>query len=89
MRVQSPASAAFVEKLADMVRQLAAATEEEKWSIDRPRFDDYCRRAADATRAKQYSQALREYARALSFMMQQLRSQRKKKASDPSAIDLA
>lgn len=89
VRVQSPAGAAFVEKLADMVRQLAAATEEEKWSVDREKFDDYCRRAADAVRARQYSQALREYARAMSFMMQQLRSQRKKKASDPSSVDLA
>jgi protein phosphatase len=89
VRVQCPPSAAFVEKLSDIVRQLGEATEEEKWSVDRNRFDDLCRRAADAVRARQYSHALREYARAMSFMMQELREQRKRKASDPSQVDLA
>jgi protein phosphatase len=86
VRVQSPASAAIVEKLAEMVRQLREGAEEEKWDVDLSRFEDFARRAADAARARAFPQALREYARALSFM-QELRA-RNKKATDTSSVDL-
>jgi PPM family protein phosphatase len=86
-RTECLAGGAFIAKLENIVRQMREAGEEEHWAVNWPAFEEHCNTAAAAANSKQFSQAVREYARAISFMMQQLRSRGRKKTSD-SSIDL-
>lgn len=69
----------FVEQLANVFQQLREAATTEDWAIDWSRVINYSRQAAAATQAQSYAQAVREYCHAISFMMNELRAQRKKK----------
>ncbi|MEX2119800.1 MAG: PP2C family serine/threonine-protein phosphatase [Pirellulales bacterium] len=73
-----PANDEFVDKLAKVVDQLREAAAEENWSVDWPRFNSFGSRALAAAEKKNYREAVREYAHAISFMMDEIRSQRKK-----------
>ncbi len=67
--------AGFVARLADLNRQLREAASNAHWRID---WDAYCEhesKAAAATRAGSHLEAVREYCRAISCMMEQLRHQ--------------
>lgn len=78
----------FVNKLASIVQQLRNAGVAEQWNVDWEPFEAHCASAAGALRDGQFAQAVREYARSISFIMRQLRTKgRPKKASD-SSIDL-
>lgn len=74
-------------KLKKMLDDLSSATSGEDWSIDRDRLGAHTTKAEAALAANNYPVAVREYAHALSFMMQELRSQKSRKTSD-SGIDL-
>jgi hypothetical protein len=74
-RTECVASGQFVDNLAAVVAELREAALSDKRSIDWPRFDHFCRQAVVAGEAGEHTQAVREYAHAISFMMQQLRSQ--------------
>ncbi|MEX2561150.1 MAG: hypothetical protein WD403_14610, partial [Pirellulales bacterium] len=73
-----PTNNEFVDKLAKVVDQLREAAAEENWSVDWQRFNSFGSRALAAAEKKNYPEAVREYAHAISFMMDELRSQRKK-----------
>jgi len=68
--------ASFVERLARLNEQLRDAAASEDWVIDWTRFNSYSSQAFDANRTCNYSEAVRQYSRANSYMMEQLRSQR-------------
>jgi protein phosphatase len=70
-----PVGSDFVSRLAGLARELREATVGTEWTIDWAPFDDHESRAAAAFQAAQYAEAVREYCRAISFMMAQLRSQ--------------
>ena len=80
------ANARVVRKLASIAEELREAANHQEWTVDWTRFDGLCREADQALAANQHVQALRHYAGAISFMMQELRSQNRRKARD-SAID--
>lgn len=86
-KTDSNANGAFVKKLANVVQQMQDAGDEEKWTVEWGEFDGHCERAVMAAQSGNYQLAVREYSRAISFMMQELRTHGRKKASD-SSIDL-
>jgi serine/threonine protein phosphatase PrpC len=86
-KTPSAPNAEFVQKLADVVKQIQDAGDEEHWTVEWGEFEGHCERATMATQSGNYPLAVREYARAISFMMQELRTHGRKKASD-SSIDL-
>jgi protein phosphatase len=66
----------FVDKLAKVVQQLHDAASDEEWIVDWDKFAAFAQRAQSAAAEKNYVAAVREYCRAISFMMQELRRQR-------------
>jgi protein phosphatase len=72
---------AFVDKLAKVVDQLREAATEENWAVDWNRFNSFDSRALAAAERKNYVEAVREYGHAISFMMQEIRGQRRKRAN--------
>lgn len=67
--------AGFTARLADLDQQLRAAAASAHWKID---WDAFCKHesaAAAAARSGNYLEAVREYCRAISCMMEQLRHQ--------------
>ncbi|HEX5445967.1 MAG TPA: PP2C family serine/threonine-protein phosphatase [Pirellulales bacterium] len=71
----------FVDKLAKLVKQLREAATEESWAVDWTRFNEFDARAMACAEQKDYGGAVREYGHAMSFMMAEIRSQRKKKGA--------
>jgi protein phosphatase len=69
----------FLGELIVMINQLCEAATEEHWSIDWEKFNTINAQGKQAQEAHDYSQAVRQYANALRFMMQELRNQRGKK----------
>lgn len=84
----STAKPELIDTLVRLIDELRQAASEKKWDINASHVDELCSRGYDANAAGKHAEALRQYARAISFLMQELRSQRKKKPSD-STIDLA
>lgn len=84
--IACPANQKFLQKLSGIVEELRDAAIDRDWNVDWETFDGYCRRAEESAQRKQTDAAVGEYARAVSFMMDELRSQNARKASD-SAID--
>ena len=84
--IACPANQDFLSKLSRIVQELRDAAVDRDWSVDWEAFERLCQRADDASRRNQASEAVREYARAVSFIMNELRSQNARKASD-STID--
>ncbi len=76
----------FVERLAATVRDLRNAAKEEEWAVQWATLDQLCQDALTASEEGRHCTAVRDYARAISFIMNELRKQNRDKASD-STID--
>ncbi|MCH7724988.1 MAG: serine/threonine-protein phosphatase [Planctomycetes bacterium] len=85
-KTESVASLQVAERLADIIRQLRDAANEQEWDVDWSPLDELCQKAADGVSRSDYAEALRRYGRGISFMMEQARAQSK---SSDSSIDLA
>lgn len=88
--VDCPADAAFVNRLATVIRELRSAAQAGTWAVDWSEFDAFVALAEESTHATDYVQTVREYCRAMDFMMDELKSQRSppREDDDASAIDL-
>jgi protein phosphatase len=76
----------FLAKLFATAHNLRAAAEQGDWEINWPRFDHLRKSAEQARQAGQWQAAVRDGTRAISFLLQEMRNQTAKKASD-SAIE--
>lgn len=85
-RLVCPAGSSFVEKLSDIVARLRDMAAGDRWNLDLQAFDELCSQAAKAAQANRHNEAVRQYARGICVLMEQVRSQRAKNADD-SAID--
>lgn len=77
----------LVQRLRNTMEELRQAAIEEDWTINWPPIDRHCQAAEHAAKARDHQKSLREYSQAISYTMQELREQRRKKKSD-STIDL-
>ncbi len=77
-------SEAFVQSLAEIVADLRSAATENDWIVNWEPFDQLCDQATQSADNGKFSESVQHYARGISFMMQQLRSQNERKASDSS-----
>lgn len=68
--------AEFVQTLSGILQELRNAAEESNWHVDWEQFTSFRQAAETATRARQHAEAVRCYAKAISFMMDELRHQR-------------
>jgi len=68
----------FVERLVDVAHQLRDAAIQEEWQVDWSRFNAHYDQAVAAAVAGDYPQAIRQHCHAISFMMAELRNQRKR-----------
>lgn len=68
----------FVEKLSRLAQQLREAATEENWKVDWTKFNAHSQRAVAARERKDFVQAVQAYSHAISFMMQELRDQRRR-----------
>lgn len=73
--------AAFVESLAKLVKELQEVGHGEHWSIAWEPFDKYISAAEQAAQRRKHLEAVREYARAISYCMQELRRVGQKRTS--------
>lgn len=69
------ANGTFVSRLAGIAKELREATAGTDWTIDWETFNQHEQQAAAAAQAADYGEAVRQYCRAISFMMAQLRAQ--------------
>jgi serine/threonine protein phosphatase PrpC len=84
-----PPGPQMAENLTKIVEELRIAANTQEWTIEWDRFDSFERQAQTATAQQSYPEAVRYYARAISFMMEQIRKQRDKRAgASDSSIDL-
>lgn len=67
----------FVEQISSIVRELSDAARDENWTLDWPRFSALLDEAAAARQAANHTEAVRQYFRAINFMMVQLKLQRR------------
>lgn len=74
--------ARFLQRLAAIVEELREAAREGDWVIQWKGFDELVRKAMQADREKNYLEGVRQYCRAISFMMNELRSQAFKRGQD-------
>jgi len=70
----------LVLKLVATLDELRAAAREGSWAIDWAPLDDSCKLAAAADRAGDFTNSVRHNCRAISYMMNELRQQQKKKS---------
>jgi len=66
----------LVRELMSMIEQLREAAAEEHWSVDWEQFNTHNLKGKQSLEAKDYAEAVRHYATALRFMMNELRNQR-------------
>jgi protein phosphatase len=76
--VESRPNETLVSELVSMVSQLREAATEEQWSIDWRKFDALNAKGKEAVTKGESAEAVRQYATALRFMMNELRNQRLK-----------
>ena len=74
----------FVQTLSRVVHELRTAAEESQWKVNWHQFETYQRAAEQAASSRRYADAIRSYATALSFMMNELRNQQRQQAGDSS-----
>ncbi len=74
----------FVQTLSQVVHELRTAAEESQWKVNWHQFETYQRAAEQAASSRRYADAIRSYATALSFMMNELRNQQRQQAGDSS-----
>jgi PPM family protein phosphatase len=77
----------FVQSLATTLKELREAAMESGWQVRWNEFEHLCRKADAACEAEDFPAAVQSYAKGISFMMHELRSQQNRKASD-SGLDL-
>ena len=77
----------FVQSLATTLSELREAAIESGWQVRWNEFEHLCRKADAASQAEDFPAAVQSYAKGISFMMHELRSQQNRKASD-SGVDL-
>jgi hypothetical protein len=70
---------ALVAELAKLVNQLRDAATEGNWSLDWSKFNAFSRQAETEATQGNHSHAVRDYARALRAMMNELRNQRQRR----------
>ncbi|MCC6124321.1 MAG: serine/threonine-protein phosphatase [Pirellulales bacterium] len=66
----------FIDRLADMMLQLRDAAASEQWQVDWNRFNRHLSLAETARQAADFTASGREYLRAVSFLMEQLKRQK-------------
>ncbi|HEY1065321.1 MAG TPA: PP2C family serine/threonine-protein phosphatase [Pirellulales bacterium] len=71
--------AKFTHTLASLTQELREAATAERWSVDWREFNSHCDQAAHVSGEQNYTVAIREYSLAMSFMMSELRNQRRRK----------
>lgn len=75
-------SAEFVQTLSSIVQELRSAAEEAGWQVNWEPFEALRQTAETAMRARRPADAVRSYAKAVSFIMNELRNQRRAPESD-------
>jgi protein phosphatase len=84
-----PPDAEAVAVLCQMAQQLREAAKEEHWTLDWSRFNSLGERAQAALTAGDFAGAVRHYALAISFMMNEIRHQPSRKDErDRSVLDM-
>jgi protein phosphatase len=86
MHVPCAPNETFVDKLSETIAKLRETAVERQFGIDWTKINELLAKAEEARRAGRFSDSLREYARAVSQTMHELRSHNKKKASDSSVL---
>ncbi|HEX3725602.1 MAG TPA: PP2C family serine/threonine-protein phosphatase [Pirellulales bacterium] len=76
---QCTANAERVTSLAQMAEQLRDAAKDEHWMLDWAKFNAYCDQAQSALARADFRSAVRDYAEAIVFMMDQIRHRSKGK----------
>jgi len=74
----------FVGTLSGVLDELRAAAQESNWAIDWSRFGEFRNAAGKAAGSGDHSEAVRHYAKAISFMMDELRHQQSQSSGDSS-----
>ena len=82
VRITCPPNADFVQSLDQTGRELRAAAVQGKWEIDFSQFDESCQKASEEAGRGEFAGAIRQFGYAITFMMQELRSQRGRKTRD-------
>ena len=85
--VECPVDVEFVERLEEVVEELRDATRGGQWEVDLAAFDAYCAAAKRAVATGEFKDALAAYMHAISFMMSELREQRRREARRRSSFD--
>lgn len=76
----------LIEKLSDTIGKLRETAVERQFHVDWLKVNESCAKAEEARSAGRQADSVREYCRAISQMMHELRSHHKKKASDSSVL---
>jgi protein phosphatase len=74
---QAAPSAEFVNQLATVARELREAATKGQWAVDWTRFNAQMDRGTAATQTGDFAQAIRQYCQSISFMMAELKRQRR------------
>jgi len=78
----------FTERLSVIAEELREAAQNERWMVDWNHFNMHCNQAYAAAHLGDYCKAVSEYCRAISFMMSELRNQRRRSHSgDAGALN--
>lgn len=72
----------LVATLSSILEELREAAVESQWAVRWHQFDNHKRCAVEAAGSKDFPEAVRHYAKAISFMMEELRNQQSKTAGD-------
>jgi hypothetical protein len=86
VRVNCAPGDALIEKLSETINKLRETAFERQLSIDWSKITQSCTQAEEARSANRPAEAVRDYCRAITEMMQELRSYNRKKASDSSVL---
>jgi protein phosphatase len=86
VHVPSPPGDVFLDKLSDTINKQKETATERQYKIDWTKVNEATGKAEDARQAGKAAEAVRDYCRAISLMMQELRTHNKKKASDSSVL---
>jgi protein phosphatase len=84
--INCPPSHELVMKLAGTLNELREAARDGQWTIDGRPIDQACQRAGAADEVGNFAEAIRQYCRGITMMMNELRKQPVRKSSD-SVLD--
>jgi hypothetical protein len=76
----------FLDKLSDTIGKLRETAVERQFQIEWTKINESLGKAEDARAAGKLAEAVRDYCRAITQMMHELRNHHKKKASDSSVL---